>query len=364
MVAGRLSRYFGRRFLSASLIVFVGVFGLVLLVDYLELMRRSAGEPNASAMLAAGISVTRVPQIMERIMPFAVLVGAMMCYLNLSRRLELVVARSAGMSAWQFVAPAVLAALAVGAVATAVYNPVAAMLQEQSKRLEDRAFNNAQQSGLQSTGTGFWVRQKSVEGQSIINAVSSADQGVRLGGVTVFVYDPAGRFVERTEAKTAILQEGHWQLVDVRRYPIDAPPEQLDTFAVKTNLTLAQVRETFATPETVSFWDLPFFIEMADHAGLAAAGYRLQYQKLLSRPALLAAMVLVAAAFSLRFFRFGGVQKMVLSGIVAGFLLYVLSKVTEDLSKAELMHPAAAAWLPVILGVLTGLVPLLYLEDG
>jgi len=364
MVAGRLSRYFGRRFLSAALTVFVGVFGLVLLVDYIELMRRSAGEPNASAMLAAGISVTRVPQIMERILPFAVLVGAMMCYLNLSRRLELVVARSAGMSAWQFVAPAVLVALFIGAVATAVYNPVAAMLQEQSKRLEDKAFKNAQQSGLQSTGTGFWVRQKSVDGQSIVNAISSADQGVRLGGVTVFMYDPTGRFVERIEAKTAILQEGYWKLIDVRRYPIDVLPEQRDTYAVKTNLTLAQVRETFATPETVSFWDLPFFIEMADHAGLAAAGYRLQYQKLISRPALLASMVLVAAAFSLRFFRFGGVQNMVLSGIVSGFLLYVLSKVTEDLSKAELMHPAAAAWLPVILGVLTGLVPLLYLEDG
>ncbi|EJW11874.1 putative Permease [Rhodovulum sp. PH10] len=364
MIGGRLARYFGRRFLSASLTVFVGVFGLVVLVDYIELMRRSAGEANATALLAAGISLTRVPQIMERILPFAVLVGAMMCYLNLSRRLELVVARSAGMSAWQFVTPAVVVALGIGAFATMVYNPVAAALQEQSKRLEDQAFNNAQQSSLQATGTGFWVRQKSVDGQSIVNAATSADQGVRLGGVTVFMYDHTGRFVERVEAKAAVLEEGHWRLIEARRYPVDAPPQVLPTYQIQTNLTLAQVRETFATPETVSFWDLPFFIEMAEHAGLAAAGYRLQYQKLISRPALLAAMVLVAAAFSLRFFRFGGVQKMVLAGVLAGFSLYVLSKVTEDLSKAELLNPVVAAWLPVTIGVLTGLVPLLYQEDG
>lgn len=364
MIGGRLARYFGRRFLSASLTVFVGVFGLVVLVDYIELMRRSAGEANATALLAAGISLTRVPQIMERILPFAVLVGAMMCYLNLSRRLELVVARSAGMSAWQFVTPAVVVALGIGVFATMVYNPVAAALQEQSKRLEDQAFNNAQQSSLQATGTGFWVRQKSVDGQSIVNAATSADQGVRLGGVTVFMYDHAGRFVERVEAKAAVLEEGHWRLIEARRYPVDAPPQVLPTYQIQTNLTLAQVRETFATPETVSFWDLPFFIEMAEHAGLAAAGYRLQYQKLISRPALLAAMVLVAAAFSLRFFRFGGVQKMVLAGVLAGFSLYVLSKVTEDLSKAELLNPVVAAWLPVTIGVLTGLVPLLYQEDG
>ena len=75
-------------------------------------------------------------------------------------------------------------------------------------------------------------------------------------------------------------------------------------------------------------------------------------------------MVLLAAAVSLRFFRFGGVQKMILSGVGAGFLLYVFSKVTDDLSKAELMHPMAAAWLPVVVGGLTGLVALLYQEDG
>jgi lipopolysaccharide export system permease protein len=114
----------------------------------------------------------------------------------------------------------------------------------------------------------------------------------------------------------------------------------------------------------VPFWELPFYIALADHAGLGAAGYKLQWQKLLSRPFLLAAMVLLGAAVSLRFFRFGGVQNMVLGGVVAGFLLYVLSKVTEDLSKAELMHPVAASWLPVFVGGLMGLVPLLYLEDG
>jgi lipopolysaccharide export system permease protein len=103
---------------------------------------------------------------------------------------------------------------------------------------------------------------------------------------------------------------------------------------------------------------------MTEHAGLGAAGYRLQFQKLIARPFLMMAMVFLAAAVSLRFFRFGGVQKMVLSGVAAGFLLYVLSKVTEDLSKAELMHSVAAAWLPVLAGGLTGFLALLYQEDG
>ena len=55
---------------------------------------------------------------------------------------------------------------------------------------------------------------------------------------------------------------------------------------------------------------------------------------------------------------------MVLSGITAGFLVFVLSKITEDMSKSELMSPVAAAWIPVVLGGLTGFVALLFQEDG
>jgi lipopolysaccharide export system permease protein len=129
-------------------------------------------------------------------------------------------------------------------------------------------------------------------------------------------------------------------------------------------LTAEQARETFSTPETVPFWQIPESIEMAERAGLSAAGYRLQYQKLLAGPFMLVAMVLLAAAFSLRFFRIGGVQRMVLAGVTSGFMLYVISKLTDDLAVAALIAPALAAWLPVIMGAMTGFVALLHLEDG
>ncbi len=107
-------------------------------------MRRASDIPNVSAILVAKTSFYRVPQVTERVMPFCVLIGAMSCYLNLSRRLELVVARSAGMSAWQFISPAVVVAFVLGILATTIYNPVAAVLEEQSKRYEAELFGKDQ----------------------------------------------------------------------------------------------------------------------------------------------------------------------------------------------------------------------------
>jgi lipopolysaccharide export system permease protein len=363
MIAGTLSRYFAMRFVSSVVGSLIGVIALAAMIDYVELMRRGADWPNATAWLLAKISMYRVPQLTERIMPFSILVGAMSCYLGLSRRHELVVARAAGVSAWQFVAPAMIAAFMFGVIATTLYNPLSAMLHERSKRLEaDMQGENV--TALQWNLSGFWVRQKSNDGAAIINATTSREQGAQLGGVSVYTFDNAGDFQERIEAKSAALREGYWQLEDVRVY---TPGKALDleqTYRLPTNLTLEQVRESFATPETVPFWQLPSYIELADRAGLHAAGYRLQYHELLARPFLLAAMVLLAASVSLRFFRFGGVQKMVLSGIAAGFFLFVLSKITEDMSKSELLSPVTAAWIPVVIGGLTGFVVVLFQEDG
>lgn len=363
MITRTISRYFGLRFLNAVFASFIGVVVLAGMVDYVELMRRGADWPRATPWLLAQVSMFRVPQLAERIMPFSVLIGAMSCYLSLSRRLELVIARAAGISAWQFVAPAVIAAFLFGVFATTVYNPVSATLQERSKRIEDQVVGAAE-SALQDSTSGFWVRQKSADGAAIINAKSSRDQGAHLGAVTVFTFDHDGHFQQRIEARDASLQDGYWLLEDVRSYASGKPLLAEPSYKLLTNLTLEQVRESFATPETVPFWQLPSYIAMAERAGLEAAGYRLQYYELLARPFLLSAMVLLAASVSLRFFRFGGVQKMVLSGICAGFLLFVLSKITDDMSKSELMSPIAAAWTPVLVGGLTGFVALLFQEDG
>ena len=363
MVTNTLGRYFAGRFVVAALGVFAAIFVLLVLVDYIEMVRKTSGLADVSAIAVAETSLFRVPQLLEKMMPFCILIGAMTCYLALSRRLELVVARAAGVSAWQFIAPALASALVMGVLATVAYNPMSANLRELSKRMEAELFGSAPGGGVQDAA-GFWINQVNSDGQAIINAARSEQQGARLTGLTVFRFDNDDQFKERIEAQQATLEEGHWLFKSVRRYTLDGPPIDQDSFTLATTLSPAQVRNSFSTPETVSFWQLPGYIRSSESSGFATAGYRLQYHKLIAQPFLLAAMVMLAASVSLRFFRFGGVQKMVLSGVSAGFLLYVLSKVTEDLSKAELMHPIASAWLPVCVGGLTGFLALLYQEDG
>src|SRR4030095_2439049 len=106
MMTNTLGRYFAGRFLISAVGVFASIFVLLVLVDYIEMVRKTSGLVSASAITVGQTSLYRVPQLLEKLMPFCVLIGAMTCYLALSRRLELVVARAGGVFARAFLSPA------------------------------------------------------------------------------------------------------------------------------------------------------------------------------------------------------------------------------------------------------------------
>jgi lipopolysaccharide export system permease protein len=359
VILGTLGRYFARRFFATILSVFAGVFGLIYAIDVVETLRRSGDTPSATPLLMGWLSLLHTPIVAEQALPFAVLFGAMISFLNLSRRLELVVARAAGVSVWQFIAPPVLIALAIGIAVTCLYNPVSTSMKRQANRIEAKLF------GAQASGSaGVWIRQKSVDGDSVLHADGREDAKTGLIGVQVFSFDSSGAFVERVDAADATLEDGYWRLHDAKVVTPGFDTLETGTYLLATTLTKADIAQAFVAPETVSFWELPDLVEQTRRAGLDPTGYNLQYQELMALPALLAAMVLVAACFSLRFFRMGGVQSMVSGGVAAGFVLYVATKLVNDLGGVGFFSATVAGWSPAVVGCLFGVYVLLHQEDG
>ncbi len=364
MVAfGLLGRYFGFHFLGTLVLVFVALLALIGVIDFFEFARRLGERENASLIEVARLVLLRLPVFSEQMLPFAVLISAMVTFLTLSRRNEFIVARSAGISAWQFIASAVIFAALIGAFATTIYSPLSASAWEEATRLEAAMFER-RTSLFQGSIDGAWVRQQSVDGQAIIQAQWAAEDGRTLRGLRIFAFDPEGRFTERVEAREAQLEPGTWVLHKVRVFPAGNEPEEYETYLFSTNLTAEQVRGSLGRRDALSFWDLPLAAEAAARAGLRTERYWLQYQQLLALPFTLVTMVVIAAAFSLRVFRLGGIGKMMLAGLSAGFLLYVATRLGEELGMNGVVPPVFAAWVPVAAWALMGCWVLLHQEDG
>jgi lipopolysaccharide export system permease protein len=359
MIGGTLGRYFARRFLATIVAVFAAVFALIYAVDLVEMLRRSGDAARATGPLMAWDAFLQTPIVAEQASPFAVLFGAMIAFLGLSRRLELVVARAAGVSAWQFIAPPLIVVVAIGVLMATLFNPLSTAMKRQSDRIEAKVFG----AGANNSA-GVWIRQKSVDGEAVVHADGRDESGPSLIHVQVFNFDANGAFAERIDAEAATLHDGYWRLNDANVVTPGFDTLTTPSYLLATTLTEADVAQAFVSPETASFWALPALAAQTERAGLDTTGYRLRFQELLALPLMLAAMVLVAACFSLRFFRMGGVPKMVSGGVAAGFVLYVATKLVNDLGVAGIFSVPVAGWSPAVVGCLFGVYVLLHQEDG
>lgn len=355
-----LAFYLGKRFARAMLIVFMTVFALIYMLDFVELLRRTSDVPNATSLALARLSLMRTPAIAEQVFPFAVLFGAMLTLLDLSRKLELVIARAAGLSAWQFLLAPLVVAVIFGSLLISIYNPISARLKEKAVSVEAQLLGKSRSNELDD----IWIRQKSVDGQAVIRAGSLDILNARIAPATFFIFDQDNTFMQRVEASEAFLKDGYWLVYSAKVIIPGNEPEIHDTFQISSNLSRQQIKQSFASADSIPFWSLPDYIRSTEMAGLNSTRYKQQYQTLIARPLLFVAMVLIAASVSLRFFRFGGVSRMVLAGVTAGFVLYISTKLIEDLGAAGILSTTAAAWLPSIIGGLLGTLALLYQEDG
>ena len=363
MIGPTLGRYFARRTFFSVMAIFLIAFLIVFLFDFLDMVRANVDRPGFAWPVALMASLFRIPSFSEQVLPFATLFGVMAALLALSRKLELVVARAAGISVWQFLFPPIAMAAALGIFAGLVYNPLAAHLKERSEVLQSRLAGDAPRR-VDDTVKEVWLRQNGEDGESIVHARQATERGLHLSGVTMHTFDARGRFHSRIEAASADHHDGYWQLTDVRIQAPGEAPQTLAAHRVATRLKREQIGESLTEPDTVSFWALPSFIEAARAAGLPAFQFELQYQMLLARPLLLVAMVLIAATVSLRVFRFGNIGRMILGGVGAGFVLYVAGEVARGLGGAGIVPPILAAWAPAVVASSIGFTVLLHQEDG
>ena len=368
-----LMTYVARRFAAMALLMVLSLSALVALFDLIELLRRAATRPEANFALVAQIAALRVPYVAMQILPFAVLLGGIIAFWRLTRFSELVVARAAGISAWGFLAGPVLVALLLGLGASTALSPLSSAMLARAERLDQLYLRNV--GGITALAGGrLWLRQADeglqAQGVAIISGRPMATrelrpgEALRLSEVTIWRLSADDRPLARIEAASALLQPGRWRFegaVVFGAERVAGVPQSLD---FPTELTPERIENSFATPDTLSLWALPEFIKILEDAGFSAIRHRLHFQSLLALPLLAIAMALLAAGFSMRSARRGGVARMIAGGISAGFALFVLDKITGEFGEAGTLPVVLAAWAPAGAGFLLAAALLLHLEDG
>jgi len=360
-----VSIYLVRQFLGAFLLVFILFVAIILIVDLIELLRRASGKESATFGVVLNMAIYKLPQTVQKTMPFAVLFGGMLGFWRLNRTSELIALRASGVSVWHFVLPVVFAAAAFGIVKVSLINPLGTILIGRYEQLENKHLKG--RSPLMATTTsGVWLRQSADDGLAVIHAKGSSVQQdtLTLKNVMVLLYGPNDRFDGRIDSASAVLRDRVWRMENAWVSVRGEPQERKAVYTIPTSLTLESIQESFSSPSSISFWEMPRFIDSLEALGFSAQRHRLHWHSLLAEPMLYCAMILIAAVSSLRHNRRTGILLAVAGGIGAGIVLFFVSDLVLALAHSTGVPPVLAAWAPALATAFLGVTALLHLEDG
>ena len=362
-ISPTLTRYIGRHFTINFFTVYSALLLIVYLADSLELLRRASKRPDISIGTVFRMSLLKLPESGQELFAFAILFAAMYTFWRLTRTHELVVARAAGISAWEFLWPGVLVALLIGIIKVTMINPVGATMIARFENLENRLLRG-HTSSIDISETGLWLRQMENDSYLILHARNISPGDFTLNDVNIYIFNDADELGTRVDGPVAHLASGEWIVPDAHILQLNPQKEDTGTYQVETDITREQIENNFASPNALSFWSMPKYINNMESTGFSAVKVRLQYQFLLAQPFLFAGIVLIAAAITLGPPRRTNTPLIIACGTLVAFGLFFVNDVVRALGLDEIIPVTMAAWTPALLTLLLGFATLLHLEDG
>lgn len=347
-----LGSYLIKQTIVNFIYVLLVVCAIIMMFDMIEILRRTSGRYQVSFGFLLEYVIAKLPETVDKVIPFIVMVSTMITFWRISKTNEFVIIRSSGVSIWGVLVPVLLAIFMVGVFWVAVINPFSAKMFELKETLSYRLSTNNPNAFLFSN-KGLWIREgKEDNTVAIINAsgLNLKNKVLWLQDVSIIEIDDNTKVKRRIEAFVATLDDGVLNLKDVRIYKSGQKAEILNSLNYPTEMNLQRIKDNFVDPEAISFWNLPDTIDFYEMSGFSVIRYKMRYLSLIALPFLLMGMVLVAGLFALKpNQRQGGVLFMIIFGIATGFAVYFTSQVVSAFGLNAYIPVWFAVWAPAIM---------------
>ncbi|MBX9977242.1 MAG: LPS export ABC transporter permease LptG [Alphaproteobacteria bacterium] len=360
-----LNRYIIKQFFKWFGVCFLGIASIVLLFDMIELLRRMMGWPNVGLFIMVEILLLRLPGELQKMLPFIVLAGAMLTFSRMNQHSEMTATRAAGVSIGKILLGLMASVFVFGLINIAIIDPIRATLTERYYYIEEKIFGTKRNT-VSINEAGLWLKEvipskdKDQYEERIFHALHMDLEKGYFKGISIYVFDSTGNFTRRINAEEGLLKNGQWLLTNAYtdRNPIK------ENKVLPTELTLQKIRDSNAMPETLSFWQIPGFIQILEKSGMSSLSYRMYYHKIIAQVGFMMIMVLLAAGFCLRPIRSSRTSFLISVCLLTGLLFHFTTDFVYALGLGGRLPPLLSSWLPSLMGLLLSSALLLHAEEG
>jgi len=354
-------RYALRTFLWNFMVMWVSFTALLQIVDLLgnsdEVLDR---HPNDVAAVVE-YAVWRLPELAVFLIPFSVLMAALLSLAKFERNNETLALKSAGAPYYQIL----LAFLpAVGLVAMLHFALTDQMVPRSINHLMSEDLYVDKKSKDEDEDRRVWVQ----EGNTIVEVGEVQDQGLALLNVRLYARDDLGnivdqKFVERADYDRNARQ---WTLTNIEetKIMVDRGTEvtAIASAIWDTQLGPQEFSELIERPQAMTTERLWSFAASTQLGVRPTYFYETWLQKRIALPVSSILMILLAAPVAQGLQRHGGLGAGLAVGIGLGFLYFVTDGLLMTLGEMGTISPVIAAWTQTALFAAIGISALLKIE--
>lgn len=342
-----LTRLIGGRIAA----VLAGFVLLGLSLDLLETSTRLVEEEGVGGL--AFYALLRAPLVLLTVLPLGVLVGAVLGFLALAARSEMVVLRALGLSTVRIVAmlmPLVLVCGIVQNQLAARLGPAAEqMLVERFPALFDR----------RAIEEEVWLR----DWHAVMRIGSATADGASLRDVSIFELAPGGELARRIDAASARYHGEAWRLEGATVTLADEAPVRMDQMLWTSRLTPAGILSAARRPELIAAEDVRRILAGERPGSRGTPYYLVQLWRGYAAFLMPAVMVLFSALAGFGLARSGGGTRFVALGLLGGTAFVLVDGVLSSLGQAGAMPAAPAAFVAPAIFLLIGLWSIVVVEE-
>jgi lipopolysaccharide export system permease protein len=351
--------YMARMFLVRSFAVLAALVIVLMALDLLGESGDILAYPGNGNHALWVYTTLRVPQIIQRFLPFAALLGTLVTFVTLNQNSEIVSMKAAGVSAHQILAPLMVASMGVALISFTFNERVVA---RSTSTLT--AWQNANYGPIpvdRRIVSDVWVR----DGDDLIHALSATGRGNQAVLENVTIYDrDGGKLLQIITGAKAVQVPGGWSLRPVSNFNVTrgvttaAPSLFFARGVTPDRFTLATV-----DPASKSLFQLKTAIEDLEAAGRPVGPLKAAMWHKISGPLSSVLMPLLAGVAAFGLARSGRLFVRAVIGMALGFAYFVADNAALAMGNLGAYPPLLAAWAPFLLFLLIGETVLIRTEE-
>ena len=353
-------KYFTKDLIRYFLIALFSLMALVFFVDLIELFRRASNKVGVTHLQQAnffdilGMASLKITGNIEKVLPFAVLIGSISCFNQWKKNNYYITTRSSGLSLWKIITPSLLCFFFLGIFSITLLNPFSTLMNKKYENLETIFFKHKKVNNFSFDNKGFWMKQTFNGKTIIINAFRVNPEQKTLNDVNIFILNKNASFEKRISAKNAKFDKKKLSLTNAIITDNESLIKSFGKYNLNLDLSSKNINVSILEPESIYIINLPNYILNMKKFGLNISKHLLHLFKLICHPLLIISMILLSASLMLRSSERKGKVGIVSLSLVVGFSLYFVGDFVFALGSSEMLHPIVSGFGPTLIGLFSG----------